>query len=112
MNAEIKQKWLTALRSGDYLQGSNRLRLGDKFCCLGVLCDLHAKETNTAWGFAGFNNDEYDGASHTLPKSVRDWAGLGTCSGVRPDENAPSLTEINDNGTPFSKIADLIESEF
>ena len=31
---------MTALESGDYKQGRDRLRDGDDFCCLGVACDL------------------------------------------------------------------------
>lgn len=45
MNKEFKAKWLTALRSGEYKQGRNFLRQTnpngkDRFCCLGVLCDI------------------------------------------------------------------------
>ena len=40
MNKDIKQKWVKALRSGEYKQGSRFLHYEDKFCCLGVLCDL------------------------------------------------------------------------
>lgn len=41
MNPEIKAKWLEALRSGNYKQGTGRLRKADNsYCCLGVLCDV------------------------------------------------------------------------
>jgi hypothetical protein len=41
MDIELKNKWLAALRSGDYKQGAHRLRtVNDCFCCLGVLCDI------------------------------------------------------------------------
>ena len=45
------QKWVDALRSGEYKQTRGALRGDDegnepKFCCLGVACDLYAKETN------------------------------------------------------------------
>jgi hypothetical protein len=40
MDAELKRKWVEALRSGKYEQASGKLRVGNKFCCLGVLCDL------------------------------------------------------------------------
>jgi len=36
----VAQKWVKALRSGKYKQGRNRLRKKDRFCCLGVLCEL------------------------------------------------------------------------
>lgn len=44
MNPEIKQKWITALRSGDYKQGKYRLKQeanGETcHCCLGVLAEM------------------------------------------------------------------------
>lgn len=45
MRPDVKAKWITALRSGEYRQGRGSLREHDAYCCLGVLCDLHAKET-------------------------------------------------------------------
>lgn len=48
MNPEIKAKWVAALRSGEYLQGTGQLLNtysgASKYCCLGVLCDLLVKE--------------------------------------------------------------------
>lgn len=44
MNPEVKALWLNALRSGEYQQGTGKLKQtygGDqRYCCLGVLCDL------------------------------------------------------------------------
>lgn len=41
MNAELKAKWVAALRSGNYEQGWGLLRgVTDKYCCLGVACDI------------------------------------------------------------------------
>lgn len=45
MDANLKKKWLDALRSGEYEQGSDQLVMTfmdeqDKFCCLGVLADI------------------------------------------------------------------------
>jgi hypothetical protein len=37
MPKEIKDKWLTALRSGEYQQGKGMLCNENKYCCLGVL---------------------------------------------------------------------------
>lgn len=37
----LKQKWIDALRFGEYKQGQHNLRdFDDNFCCLGVLCDV------------------------------------------------------------------------
>lgn len=41
MNSELKAKWIAALRSGKYKQGRSVLRTADnKYCCLGVLCEV------------------------------------------------------------------------
>lgn len=43
MKKKIAKMWADALRSGDYKQGIGRLRNEhNHFCCLGVLCNLHA----------------------------------------------------------------------
>ncbi len=47
MRANVKDLWLKALRSGDYVQGNQRLEGisggKSKFCCLGVLVDTLMK---------------------------------------------------------------------
>lgn len=40
MDPKLKRRWVRALRSRKYKQGREQLRDGNKFCCLGVLCDL------------------------------------------------------------------------
>ena len=41
MDAATKAKWVAALRSGKYKQGTGQLRTEDDcYCCLGVLCDI------------------------------------------------------------------------
>lgn len=45
MGADLKAKWVEALRSGKYKQGKGRLRdTDDNFCCLGVLWDVYSGE--------------------------------------------------------------------
>lgn len=44
MDAKIKAKWIAALRSGSYQQGTETLRAKNKYCCLGVLCDVDGAE--------------------------------------------------------------------
>ena len=34
-----RKTWTDALRSGRYLQGRHRMRLGNEYCCLGVFCE-------------------------------------------------------------------------
>lgn len=113
MNAEIKTKWLSALRGGEYKQarGVLKQRADSGFCCLGVLCDLYRKEhPDSSWGERGqFLIGDAEDVFGYLPDSVINWAGL--------DEENPSLGEgetlasANDHGTTFTQIADIIEAE-
>ena len=121
MNPEVKQKWLTALRSGSYQQTKQVLRKGNKFCVLGVLCDLYVKENKGRWEERGlpeqntdrFNIiDEQDETSTTIPTtSIRTWAQIGDL--VFNDENGElpvaKIINLNDNGKSFSFLADEIE---
>lgn len=123
MNSKVKEAWVNALRSGKYEQGSERLRSVSGFCCLGVLCDIYAKEHNTEWDFRG--NEEtnlqpmdywyFDDQSEFLPESVMDWAELKTNNpSLRFDDEAYGIGEVshlNDAGYSFSTIADLIEAQ-
>jgi hypothetical protein len=115
MNPEIKAKWVAALRSGEYKQGRGRLNRVDKFCCLGVLCDLHAKESGGKW--EQHTIDEYVhlymGSSCQLHPAVLLWAGLNYVGGgeVRIAGNQDFLFRHNDSGRTFAEIADAIESQ-
>lgn len=125
MDSKVKKKWLRALRSGRYQQGRHRLRTKhNKFCCLGVLCDLHAKatgkkgwkeETRGMFG-AGFS---YLGQDTLPPQSVCEWAGfpkVGDLCITNPKVKSRNgrqsdLAKRNDNRATFAEIADLIEAQ-
>lgn len=109
MNPEIKAKWVAALRSGKYQQGSHQLKNDDlgTHCCLGVLCELHAEETKDEWSVdEEYKDPRYNGKTDVLPAVVMEWAGL--------EENNPYLNDQtaaykNDRGVPFETLATLIE---
>lgn len=117
MTPEVKAKWLEALRSGEYEQGRQFLRTRDnEFCCLGVLCDLAVKagviEEPTADGWGEYRYGD-GGEQSGLPDEVSDWAGIDTQLGRFSHGGVDTaLAFLNDRGTPFSEIADIIESEF
>lgn len=117
MNFEIKQKWLTALRSGDYKQGKNFLKKDGEYCCLGVLCDLAEKEkVCIATKEELYTSSEiisFDLDSKTLPYSVKNWAGLGHYNPfVEHKGYSRNLANLNDvEGLNFEEIADLIEKD-
>jgi len=76
LRPSVKKKWLEALRSGEYKQTQGELRSEDKpnsFCCLGVLCNIHAQEHPT---FAKLQKkvDVYDGQTGVPSKRVLKWA--------------------------------------
>lgn len=121
MNPKVKQKWLEALRSGEYKQTKENLHDGNGFCCLGVLCDLHAKERGTNW-VRLIDLYELYGEMQLLPLSVQEWAGLDNDMGGMVDfeyeddgvvyVKSESLPEINDRwNKDFNEIADLIEEQ-
>ena len=121
MNPRIKQRWLEALRSGEYKQTTGNLQNSDGFCCLGVLCDLHAKERGMNW-VRQTDGYELYGETQILPLSVQEWAGLDNDIGGLVDfeyegdgvmyVKSESLPEINDTWNKnFNEIADLIEAQ-
>ena len=107
MNEQVKEKWLSSLRSGDYKQTRQYLHKEDGFCCLGVLCDLYGKEHNVEWNLANSgNNYEFQDETATLPLSVIEWAGV---EDENPEICETPLSRLNDNGSTFNEIADFIE---
>lgn len=115
MKPEIKAKWLAALKSGGYKQGHGQLRTNDnKFCCLGVLCDIHASETGEPWIEAetAFYNWKYCGEDLMLPKTVIEWAGLSGSNPVLGDADCGAHNDgVMVCKKSFSEIARLIEEK-
>lgn len=118
MNKEIKKKWIAALTSGEYRQGTLKLRNGDNYCCLGVLCDLHRKSAglNYKWiteKCGQYYNELYLGSNINLPSEVVIWAGLERSN---PKLGKISCSSLNDGdydfkifSHTFEQIAKLIE---
>lgn len=108
MKPEIREAWIKALKSGDYEQTSGALRRDNGFCCLGVLCNLHAiahpelalKQVDVSW---------YLGEDAGLPKAVMQWAGIDSKYG---EYTNGSLADDNDDGESFSTIARIINRNF
>ena len=101
MDAELRDKWVAALRSGKYKQGQINLRSSDdRFCCLGVLADVINPENwsqldgPAVWGDDGFSS------VYTLRQSI-----------IADDACFP-LVEMNDaEGKSFNEIADYISAQ-
>jgi hypothetical protein len=120
MKTDVKNDWLTALRSGEYEQGYGTLcrydgdELGTRYCCLGVLCEL-ALAAGVVTRVPEDGSTRYvavaapvDGEIGYLPHAVRDWAGLDD---INPVIDGRSLSSYNDGGLhSFTEIAELIET--
>lgn len=114
LKPEVKEKWVAALRSGEYKQGQGKLRPStEEYCCLGVLCDIYSKETKTGL----WNRDEFfvndSSATDLPPKDVDKWAyiNLEEDKTFLYETSKGYLPELNDDGLSFTDIADLIEQE-
>lgn len=140
MNADIKKKWIEALRSGQYEQGRSYLRTehpsgAARHCCLGVLCELYMQahpraqwEAGDTDGHEGWRVYSLDRSDGLLPDVVIAWAEIDQQLGigdmyVRIDGTREvTLTRLND-GFPgdarqpaidphnFEQIARLVEEQ-
>ena len=117
------RKWIKALRSGKYRQGSGALAtveldIGAKkpethYCCLGVACDLAIKAGIKVSVKKYQDNVLFGRQKYFLPKRVRVWLGLSTERGhfTRKQEDETNLADMNDEGCSFKEIAATIEQE-
>lgn len=102
MKKEIKERWIQALRSGEYEQGWEQLSYpvyqeARRYCALGVLVDLHLKENNQKWTL------ELD-VFGMVPEEVKKWAEID-------DDTQNSIIAFNDGGYDFKQIARILEDE-
>lgn len=104
MDAQLKAKWVKALRSGEYKQGRHYLRSNEHFCCLGVLCNLvdPSKWTHTDLEFARYRGQEYAHSSFP-PAEVARQVNL-------THDDQDHVASMNDEGKTFAEIADYIET--
>lgn len=118
--------WTKALRSGKYKKGVGQLKTikrgnptVEKFCCLGVLCDLYSKTKvgkGSMWDEELFLGVKDRGVLDILPpKEVVDWAELEDDDPIiAPKAKKKTCSSVNDatcvdRHKGFSYIADLIE---
>lgn len=107
MDKKIRNKWVKALRSGKYKQGTGALvspgngQKKDRFCCLGVLCAITKKDMELA-DTGGFSyRGEYECGN--LPRNFQEEIGLS-------DEQQKKLIAMNDiTNDSFKRIATYIE---
>lgn len=108
----LKDKWISALRSGDYPQADKVLCDGVGYCCLGVLAEVRGIE------FEPFDVLKVD-ATHDMIHNRRAYSKINLITDGIPGNrrgtdiqmgpNATQLMSMNDQGVPFVEIADWIE---
>lgn len=98
--SNLKTKWLEALRSGQYKQGTGCLHGEDSYCCLGVFSKIQGRLDGAYDGIDGSGLLLSDNNPHNFLNAVEicEFGGL-PCS----------LASINDKGATFAEIADIIE---
>ena len=104
MKTAIKDKWVKALRSGEYAQGKGHFvtagKKYDSFCCLGVLADIQGAEWEMNSHERGY---EIDGKAYSTGHYVPN----GPSKQAQTD-----LADMNDSGDSFHAIAKYIKSRF
>jgi len=107
--AELIEKWLEALESGEYKQGKNTLvNSRDGYCCLGVLCKV--AELNGI-----IKADEYVGM-YALPKFMCKKVNMDTDGDFQiavpyKGNDYATLAQMNDSGIRFKTIAKVIREQ-
>ena len=121
MQAKLKDLWVKALRGEgekQYEQGKNYLRCGDKYCCLGVLCDILGCEwTDTQAGYIKENPEEpiiYDAddeySCELPPEKIGSKIGPSPKNYMNTEEVIQHLSHMNDSeNKKFYEISNWIE---
>ena len=101
MKADIKTRWVEALRSGHYKQGKGQLRpTSDSYCCLGVLCDIMNPEGWTLDDGLYIFEDRFFGV---LSPELRSKTGVN-------QKIHSTVMDMNDiEKKPFKEIAQWIQ---
>ena len=108
MDKEVKEKWLKALRSGEYAQGKGALCAkhpieGIVHCCLGVLCEVQGAKRIKHMGQTMLEYNGHFSGGYPTPALQ---AGLANFA-------MAELVRMNDSGRySFADIADHIEKNY
>ena len=115
---QARAKLVEALQCGKYKKGIEALRREDRYCCLGVACDLYREHEGAGEWVKYGSSWSFLGKIESLPQEVMDWLGFKDEAGALISDieerslGLSSLMDLNDNeyGMDFPEIADVIES--
>lgn len=109
----MKAKWIEALRSDEHRKCTSFMKVGERLCALGVLCQTYLNETGKGtWVKHGtldglpimsFATKGEVGVKHP-PPDVLEWAGIDILL-------ARVVASLNDRGAGFSVIANMLEQD-
>lgn len=112
VNEKDVKAWVKALRSGRYKQGKGQLNALGRHCCLGVACDIFAKN------YQRLSNGNLMGSLPSVNNGAPQWL-----ADMEKDffekTNGVALSGLNDDGMGFSfgslnfdEIADCLEAVY
>lgn len=115
MDKNVKLKWLEALKSGEYQKGTGYLRdKEDKFCCLGVLCNLLKDESDYDWNTADVADKVYCFTPNNGMADSFNWWGVPLQIRQKiyfTKEHETELVSLNDNHPTWDEVIEYIEKE-
>lgn len=101
-----QQKWVDALRSGEFEQEMDTLEYEGRYCCLGVACVIAEREGVEVERLRHLGG-VLSGGNLCSQKQVQKWLGILNEDG---GYKGGMLVIDNDEGKTFSEIADIIEA--
>lgn len=126
MNKQKAFKLAKALESGKYKQGKHTLKdeTGNKYCCLGVACEINGVRSKRNMHAGGFLGWDYEGEMDLLSEKARVKTGINSSIGefdvsvrCRKDKSKRfkrygTLAALNDAGFSFKFIAKIIRKHY
>lgn len=119
-NKENIRKWVDALRSGEFKQGSssNYQPSVNTHCCLGVACAVAVANGASPTEFSGTTRESHWAQRGGLIKPIREWLGIVEYDPPIAQDGAYAVSKISASyandvlGWSFSQIADAIEKRY
>ena len=100
---ELRNDWITALRSGEYVQARGGLCRNGGYCCLGVAAKVIGISDDIL-------EDTDSGGARNAYEDIKKAYGLEHSLGIYNDGSHALYTHNDSDKWNFNQIADLIET--